>query len=159
MLWYLNQVKGLLGNFHSFALEQVPQSKNSDADSLATLATLIGERLPTIILVENLLTPDYDKQTSMGVHFMRVAPSWMDSIVSFLKDGTLPKDRTEAKKTRRKASRYWLSEEQKLYKCLYSRPHLMCVHLEVVEALLEELHEGICGSHMGGRSLAHRALT
>ena len=25
--------------------------------------------------------------------------------------------------------------------------------------MLEELHEGICGSHTGGRSLAHRALT
>ena len=27
------------------------------------------------------------------------------------------------------------------------------------ESLLEELHEGICGSHMGGRSLSHRAIT
>ena len=30
---------------------------------------------------------------------------------------------------------------------------------EVVKALLEELHEGICGNLMGGRSLVHRALT
>ena len=29
----------------------------------------------------------------------------------------------------------------------------------LVEPLLEELHEGICGSHTGGRSLVHRALT
>ena len=28
-----------------------------------------------------------------------------------------------------------------------------------MEPLLEELHEGICGSHIGGRSLAHMALT
>ena len=28
-----------------------------------------------------------------------------------------------------------------------------------MEILLEELHEGICGSHTGGKSLAHRALT
>ena len=28
-----------------------------------------------------------------------------------------------------------------------------------MEPLLEELHEGICGSHTGGRSLAHKALT
>uniref|UniRef100_A0A2N9J0F6 Integrase zinc-binding domain-containing protein n=1 Tax=Fagus sylvatica TaxID=28930 RepID=A0A2N9J0F6_FAGSY len=30
---------------------------------------------------------------------------------------------------------------------------------DVVEDLLFEIHEGICGSHTGGRSLAHRALT
>ena len=38
--------------------------------------------------------------------------------------------------------------------CIYC----VCI-LEVVEPLLEELHEGICGSHIGGRSLAHKALT
>ena len=55
--------------------------------------------------------------------------------------------------------RYWLSKVQKLYKRLYLGPYLLCVHPEAVEMLLEELHEGICGSHTGGRSLAHRALT
>ena len=35
----------------------------------------------------------------------------------------------------------------------------MCVHPEMTETLLEELHEGICGSHTSGRSLAHRAIT
>lgn len=33
------------------------------------------------------------------------------------------------------------------------------IHLKVVESLLEELHEGIYASHMGGKSLLHRALT
>ena len=28
-----------------------------------------------------------------------------------------------------------------------------------IEPLLEELHEGICGSYTRGRSLSHRALT
>ena len=34
----------------------------------------------------------------------------------------------------------------------------MCIHPKMTESLLEELHEGICGSHTGGRSLAHRAI-
>ena len=33
------------------------------------------------------------------------------------------------------------------------------VHPEKSELLLEELHEGICGSHTRGRSLSHRAIT
>ena len=36
---------------------------------------------------------------------------------------------------------------------------MLCVHPELTESLLEELHEGICGSHIGGRSLAHRTIT
>ena len=38
-------------------------------------------------------------------------------------------------------------------------PYLLCVHSKVVEPLLEELHERICGSHTKGRSLSHRAFT
>lgn len=53
---------------------------------------------------------------------------------------------------------FWLSKEQKLYKRSFSGLYLLCVHLEEVEPLLEELHEGICGSHTRRRSLAHRAL-
>lgn len=83
----------------------------------------------------------------------------MDPLVAFLKNGALPEYRIKAEKVRRKAPRFWLSEEQKLYKRSHSSPYLLCIHLEGVEILLEELHEGICGSHTGGRSLAHRALT
>ena len=55
---------------------------------------------------------------------------------------------------RKSAPCYWLSKEQKLYKHSYSGRYLLCVHPEAVEPLLEELHESICGSHTGGRSLA-----
>ena len=83
----------------------------------------------------------------------------MDSIIQFLKKDILPEERIKADKVRRKATRYWLSENQKLYKCSFSGPYLLCVHPDLTESLLEELHEGICGSHIGSRSLAHRAIT
>ena len=83
----------------------------------------------------------------------------MDSIIQFLREDTLPEERIEANKVRRKATRFWLSENQKLYKRSFSRPYLLCIHPEMTETLLEELHEGIYGSHIGGRSLAHRAIT
>ena len=83
----------------------------------------------------------------------------MDSIVLFFKEDILPEDKSKANKVRRKAPRFWLSENQKLYKRSFSGPYLLCIHPEVVKLVLEELHEGICGSHMGGRSLSHRALT
>ena len=83
----------------------------------------------------------------------------MDPLVSFLKRGLLPEDKGDVEKTHRKSPRYWLPKEQKLYKRFHSGPYLLCVHLETLDPLLEELHEGICGNHTKGRSLSHRALT
>ena len=83
----------------------------------------------------------------------------MDPILLFLENDILPEDQSEAEKVRRKAPRFWLSEDKKLYKRSFFGLYLLCVHLEESKLLLEELHEGICGSHTGGRSLSHRAIT
>ena len=93
------------------------------------------------------------------VHSVRAGPSWMDPLVLFLKDDILPEEKSEADKIRRKASRFWLFEDLKLYKRSFSGPYLLCVHPDATELILEELHERICGSHTGGRSLSHRAIT
>ena len=85
--------------------------------------------------------------------------SWMDPIVSFLKDDTLPEEKSEAEKIRRKAHRFWLFEDHKLYKSSYSGPYLLYVHPKATNLLLKELHEGIYESHIRGRSLSHRAIT
>ena len=83
----------------------------------------------------------------------------MDPVLLFLERDILPKEKSEAEKIRRKAPRFWLSEDKKLYKCSFSGPYLLCVHPEASESLLEELRKGIYGSHTGGRSLSHRAIT
>ena len=83
----------------------------------------------------------------------------MDSIIQYLKEDLLLEEKIEADKIQRKATSYWLSKDYKLYKRSFSGPYLLCVHPEQIESLLEEMHEGICGSHTGGRSLAHRAIT
>ena len=83
----------------------------------------------------------------------------MDSIIQFLREDTLPEETIEADKVRRKATSFWIFENQKLYKRSFLGPYLLCIHPEMTESLLEELHERICGSHIGGKSLAHRAIT
>ena len=143
---YLSQVRHLQFGFESFALSQVPRSKNAHADSLATLATSSVQDLPRVILVEDLHKPSEEVRNVIQVHQVRVGPSWMDPIVLFLKKDVLPENKSEANVVRRKAPQF-------------SGPYLLCVHPDAVELLLEELHEGVCGSHTGGRSLSHKALT
>ena len=109
--------------------------------------------------MEYLCKPTKVGRNMVHIHQIRVGLNWMDSIVLFLKEDILPESKSETDKVWRKAPRFWLSEDQKLYKRFFSRPYLLCIHPKAVELLLEELHEGICGSHTGGRSLSHRAFT
>ena len=73
-------------------------------DSLATLAISSTQSLPWVILVEDLHKPIELKGNVVHVHQIRAGPSWMDSIVLFLKEDVLPKNKSEVDKVRRKAS-------------------------------------------------------
>ena len=158
MQGYLRQVKCMQSKFDFFDLLHVPRSGNAHADFLAMLATSSAQDLPRVILVEDLYKLLRTGDT-IQINQIRVGLCWMDSIIKYLKEDMLPEEKIEADKIRRKATSYWLSKDHKLYKRSFSGPYLLCVHPEQTESLLEEMHEGICGSHTGGRSLAHRAIT
>ena len=155
----MSQVKCLQSKFDYFDLLHISKDDNAHADSLAMLATSSAQDLPRVILVEDLYKPTETRRDIARIHQIRAGLSWMDSIIQFLKEDILPEEKIEADKVRKKATRYWLSENQKLYKRSFSGPYMLCVHPELTESLLEELHEGICGSHTSGRSLAHRVIT
>ena len=109
--------------------------------------------------MEDLCKPFEVERNVVHVHQIRMGTSWMDPIVLFLKEDVLLENKSAADKVRRKAPWFWLSEDQKLYKRSFSGPYLLCMHPKAVKLLLEELHERICGSHTGSRSLSHRAFT
>ena len=51
------------------------------------------------------------KGEKVHIHQIRVGPNWMDPIVLFLKDDILPEEKGGSKKVRKKAPRFWLSED------------------------------------------------
>lgn len=69
-----------------------------------------------MILVEDLCKPTEIGRIVVHIHQIRVGPSWMDYIVLFLKEDILPEGIFEAYKVQRKAPRFWLPDNQKLYK-------------------------------------------
>ena len=156
---YLCQIRSVQEKFEVFDLSHIPRSGNTHADSLATLATSSAQDLPRVVLVEDLYTHTSIHHGMPRIHQIKLGPSWMDSISLFLEKDILPKEKSEAEKVRRKAPRFWFFEDRKLYKRSFSGPYLLYVHPEALESLLEELHEWVCGSHTGGRSLSHKALT
>ena len=45
-----------------------------------------------------------------------------------------------------------------LYKSGFSMPYLKCVNEKKAKYILEEIYEGICGDHVGSRSLAGKVI-
>ncbi|XP_042386806.1 uncharacterized protein LOC121978541 [Zingiber officinale] len=77
--------------------------------------------------------------------------------IEFLRSGTTPSDREEARLLRRRVGRFTLVKDQ-LYKKVLFRPLLKCVRSEDADYILQEVHQGSCGGHLGGRALARKIL-
>ena len=137
MQGYLSQVKCLQSEFESFDLLHIPRSGNAHADSLTMLATSSAQNLSRVILVEDLYKPIETRKETTRIHQIKAGPSWMESIIQFLRDDTLPEEKIEADKVQRKATKFWLSENQKLYKRSFSGPYLLCIYPEMTKLLIE----------------------
>ncbi|KAK3004136.1 hypothetical protein RJ639_018990 [Escallonia herrerae] len=70
--------------------------------------------------------------------------------------GELPSERHEARNLRVKAAQYAFVEGV-LYKKSFSLPYLRCLCPSESLYALQEVHEGICGQHLGGRTLAQKS--
>ena len=127
MQGYLTRVQHLQKNFESFDLQHIPRGGNTHADSFATLVTSSAQNLPRIILVEDLGRPSREKGKMVCVPHVRVGPSWMDPIIQFLSKDVLPEDKSEAKKIRRKAPRFWLLRTRNYINDLF-QGHTYCAY-------------------------------
>ncbi|KAL5564919.1 hypothetical protein UlMin_028083 [Ulmus minor] len=133
MASYLEKAKEAMNQFDTVTIIQVPRAENTNADALARLATGLEERLLKTVPIEILEVPSIDKSEQVG--YIVVRPCWMDPIISFLRDGTLPADKFEARRLRFRSA-----------------------HEDWGKFTLEEVHAGVCGNHSSGRTLAHRIL-
>ena len=155
---YLATVWLLLARFESVHVAQIRREHNSHVDILAKIATSLESDVQRTVCIETLDRPSFQDQ-GISVCSISRQLSWMDPILSYLVDNKLPEDRKEAKMIKRKAPEYWVSKEGLLYRRSFTGPYLLCVRPEMIQNFLFKIHEGICGSHTGGRSLAHRAIS
>ncbi|KAL0403666.1 UNVERIFIED_CONTAM: Retrovirus-related Pol polyprotein from transposon gypsy [Sesamum radiatum] len=72
-----------------------------------------------------------------------------------LMEGILPDDPIKARRLKFKATRFTIVGDD-LYKRTVDGPLLKCLDEERAQYVLREIHEGSCGNHSGGRSLAQK---
>ena len=152
MLLYLKKVRVFLKNFTQVQVKHVPRANNSRANALAKMATTSQEDLGRLILVEQLSEPLVSIDNG-EVSPVMSEPSWMDPIWDYLVDGTLTGDLKEASKLRARSARF-TGHRGTLYKRGFSAPILKCVGKEYTNYILREVHEGVCGNHIGARTFA-----
>ena len=81
----------------------------------------------------------------------------MDPIWDYLIEGLLPNDLKEASKLRTRSARF-IVHKGSLYKRGFFTPIRKCIAEEDADYVLREVHEGVCGNHIGAGALAGKAL-
>ena len=82
---------------------------------------------------------------------------WRKELINYLENETLPTEKKSAVQLKMKAKRFTVLNGT-LYKRGFTLPLLKCVSPEEGNYILQEIHEGIYGSHSGSRVLAHKAV-
>ncbi|XP_077237294.1 uncharacterized protein LOC143878965 [Tasmannia lanceolata] len=153
MIRYLEKVRKEISAFEEFQIVQILQTMNARADALFKMASS-GILESGNVFTEILSQPSVERKEILQI---REEPSWMDPIVHYLRDDTLPSDRKEARRLIVKAAHY-IFEGQALHKRSFSWPLLKCLQPSVAELAMREVHEGICGDHSSRKVLAHKIL-
>ncbi|GKV39513.1 hypothetical protein SLEP1_g47271 [Rubroshorea leprosula] len=148
------KVKRLQIYSNSQLLTKISRAKNEHADSLSKLAPKNSGEAKSVY-IEILNEPSFQTSGVMEISTDPDAPSWTDPIREYLLNGTVPRDRQEEMKLRRKASRYTLIGNI-LYKRSYSLPLLRCLTPYEAEYALKEVHEGRCQKSQFFAHLTHQ---
>ncbi|XP_021727471.1 uncharacterized protein LOC110694611 [Chenopodium quinoa] len=93
MMKYLKIVKEEAKGLDHFTLQQVPRSSNHQADALSKLASSASCDTPRSVFWEVKERRSIDAEP---VHIVDRSSTWMDEIISYLKDGLLPSDPKES---------------------------------------------------------------
>ena len=139
--------------FRFIEFRHIPRTQNYFADALATLAAMVlfedGMEIPPII-IDVSLNPAY----CLAIEDEPDDLLWYYDIKHFLQNQEYPAGSTQTDKRtlRRLALQFFLNGEVLYKKTPYYL--LRCLNAREARLAIEEVHEGVCGSHMNGHMLA-----
>ncbi|RDX78974.1 hypothetical protein CR513_40669, partial [Mucuna pruriens] len=149
---YKERAVKLAADFEKFKLVHVPREQNERADLLAKLASTQRRGQLRSVIHENVESPTVDKEEICNIEEER---TWMTPLIWYLQEGRTDENEEEAKRLTKEAAKYTLLG-QRLYRRGFAFPLLKCLNKDEAEYVMREIHEGICGTHIGGRALASK---
>ncbi|GKV02663.1 hypothetical protein SLEP1_g15062 [Rubroshorea leprosula] len=156
---YALVVNRLKSGFISFQIDKIPRADNHRADELSNLASSQHLNPHRSTIVEVLDTSSYTDFT-VWCQLLSTDPfssSWTTPLIDYLHSGELLEDPFVAKLIKCRAAHFTLLDNQ-LYKRAALMPLLRCLTPYEAEYAVREVHEGVCGTHIGGRTSARKLL-
>ncbi|KAA3465493.1 RNA-directed DNA polymerase (Reverse transcriptase), Ribonuclease H-like protein [Gossypium australe] len=156
---YKRLVQGLIKEFDDITFSYLPRDENQMADALATLASIVRvnkneDMKPIQMSIYEAPAHCYNiEEKEKNDH------PWYHNILRYVKNHEYPDQATENDKRtlRRLACDYVLNGEI-LYKRGKDHVLLRCVDAAEAKTILEEVHEGVCGTHANGFKMARQIM-
>ncbi|XP_071712901.1 uncharacterized protein [Rutidosis leptorrhynchoides] len=153
---YLQLLRESTEHFKHFELSQVPRSQNKKADALSKLAALTFSYFQKQVWVEELPSKSIDNDL-MVAYVEEAQPNWMEPILQYICNDTLPSDSREARLVRERAPMYIIHNDI-LYRKSYYGPMMRCVGPIEAEMIVEEVHNDTCALHSGYKTIAVKIM-
>ncbi|KAG8472255.1 hypothetical protein CXB51_034451 [Gossypium anomalum] len=156
---YRKVVLGLLEEFDDITFNYIPRDENHMADALATLASMIRankeeEMRPIQMSIFEAPACCYNiEEEEKDVN------PWYQDILRYVRDRKYPEQATENdKRTLRRLVCDYVLHGDILYKRRKDQVLLRCVDAVEAKLILEEVHEGVCGTHANGFTMARQII-
>ncbi|XP_016172929.1 uncharacterized protein LOC107615377 [Arachis ipaensis] len=151
---YWLTAKDLISKFSSFIIQHVHREKNVRADILSKLAATRADTQTSALSQLTLKKPSIELLSITSINHLQ---DWRTPFLEYINAGIIPRDELNPQHFRRKASLY-TNIEGELYKRGFSQPLLKCLNKDEAKEVMDEVHEGVCGNHIGGRALAAKIV-
>jgi ribonuclease HI len=149
---YLDTVRRLEASLEGFSVKNIPRGENEHADLLAKSAAQ-GLPLPSEVFFETIKAPSVELMERAVLTISPVhSEDWRTKIISFLQGNCLSSDEAYNKRMEARTRPYVIIEGE-LYKHGVCSPLRKCLSRAEGIELMKEIHAGLCGSHIGSRSL------
>ncbi|XP_050222562.1 uncharacterized protein LOC126672651 [Mercurialis annua] len=131
----------------------VNQIRNTEADTLAKA----GAAKETIPVVRSSIQNFNSIKNPEMTFLINLLDQWMEHIITYIENGSLPEDKKEARKVKRRAPHFSYRDDT-LYIKSFLYPWSRCLTAKEGKYVLAEMHEGICGSHISHLALCGKAV-
>ncbi|XP_017417482.1 uncharacterized protein LOC108328172 [Vigna angularis] len=150
LMRYFHRASELARAFDQITIQHIPRDENTRADMLSKLSSGKERGQLTTIVRQVLFQPSIDCAAVSTKE-----EDWCSEVREIMsrQDDGRPVRPSEAKKI----ARYLLVGDS-LYRRGFSTPLLKCLGEQEAHYVMDELHNGICGFHTGGRTLKARVL-
>jgi len=141
-------------DFKEVEVNHIRREENTRADVLSKLASGKNKKGLSTVIQQSILGPTMSTKECLNTNFG--PQGWLSVMKKGVQDRDACKEIADSA-LHCKASHFLLIR-QDLYKRGFSTPLLKCLGKTEVEYVMNETHNGVCGTHSGGSNMESRVL-